>query len=56
MWNEGRGEGAKRVGRVLEDCIWQREPVPSYPFAAQVNDHIINNTVAQTAQPSAGSP
>ena len=56
MWHEGRGEGAKQVGIVLEDCVGWREPMPSCPFALQVHDHIINNIVVQKAQLSAGSP
>lgn len=55
MWREGRAEGAKQVGIVLEDCVGQREPTPSCPFALQVHDHIINNTVVQKAQLSVGS-
>lgn len=56
MWHEGGGEGAKQVGVVLADYIGQREPTPSCPFALQVRDHIINNTVVQKAQLSVGSP
>lgn len=49
-------EGAKQVGIVLEDCAGQRKPMPSCPFALQVHDRIINDTVVQKAQLSAGSP
>lgn len=56
MWHEGRGEGAKQVGIVSEDCVGQREPMPSCPLALQVHDHIINSNVVQKAQLSTGPP
>lgn len=56
MWHEGQGGGAKHAGIMLEDSMGQKEPGPSCPFAFQVNDHIINNTVVQKAQLNARSP